>query len=130
MIPHHRCTLPPTQAIIVLKSAFLNNITHYLWLSCDSLHFGYQKFHDLLQFFFPVIYYPSPVYLSPDSHSEENDSPKFFNIFYWLCYWNAETITYLVIQKDNFERSKGKSSKKVTELHTMHCIFCNSDWTY
>ena len=48
MTLHHRYTLPPKQAKIVLKSVFLNKINtlHFLWSSCDSPHFGHQNFYD------------------------------------------------------------------------------------
>ena len=42
MTPHHRYTLHSKQAKIVLKSVFLNKMIT-LSGSCDSLHFGHQK---------------------------------------------------------------------------------------
>ena len=69
--PHHRYTLPPKQAKIVLKSVFLNKVNTLsvviLWL----LHFGHQKLYDPLVFF-PKIYDPQYIW---DPHSEENDGP-------------------------------------------------------
>ena len=58
--PHHQYTLPP-QVEIILKSVFLNKINtlSVLWSSCDSLHFGHQKFMTPL-FFFPKCM--TPVY--------------------------------------------------------------------
>ena len=70
MTPHHRYTIFPKQAKIVLKSVFLNKYTHYLWSSCDSLHFDQNFMTPLI--FFPKIYDPQYIW---DPHSEENDNP-------------------------------------------------------
>ena len=52
----HNTPYPLKQAKIVLKSVFLNKIkTHILWSSCDSPHFGHQKFYNP-HIFFPKIY--------------------------------------------------------------------------
>ena len=51
--PHHRYTLPPKQAKIVLKSVFLNKITHYVHLvtpyiliikNCMTPYFSFKNF--------------------------------------------------------------------------------------
>ena len=64
MTPHHRYTLPPKQAKIVLKSVFLNKINTLsvviLWLTT----FWSSKMLWPPLFFFPKIYDP-PVYLGP-----------------------------------------------------------------
>ena len=44
---------------------------HYLWSSCDSLHFGHQKFYDPPIFLSKNLW--PPVYLGPPS--KENASP-------------------------------------------------------
>ena len=80
MTPHHRYTLPPKQAKIVLKSIFLNKINtlSVRWSLYDSLHFGHQKFYDPPIFLSKNLW--PPVYLGPPS--EENASP-FSSLAYW-----------------------------------------------
>ena len=69
--PHHRYTLTPKQAKIVLKSVFLNKIDTLtvviLWLPT----FGSSKTYDP-PIFFPKIYDPQYIW---DPPSEENASP-------------------------------------------------------
>ena len=83
MTPHHRYTLPPKQAKIVLKSVFLNKINTLsvviLWLptfwSSKILWTPYFSFQKIM----------IPQYIWDPPHSEENDSPltsmKFLFIF-------------------------------------------------
>ena len=68
--PHHRYTLPPKQAKIVLKSVFLSKI-NTLWSFCDSLHFMTPLFFSFKKFMNPQYIWDPP--------SEENVSPLTFD---------------------------------------------------